>query len=266
MQAEVLREALRAHRRAGVAWMIGLAAFLALNIATYPAVKGEADYDKLIQDMPDALLAAFGIDPSLSITSGPGYLVSQVFGFILPLLFVVLAVAFGARAIAGEEEQGTLDLLLAQPISRRSVVVQKLCALAVVVLALGLGSWVVLVAVSPLFDLRAATGSLAIATLASALFGLQAGAIALAVGAASGRRGMAIAVAAAAALAALVIESLAQLTDVFARLRFLSPWYFANGNIPMVHGLRVLDLAVLAGITLLAGLVAAVSFDRRDLS
>ncbi|HLF98940.1 MAG TPA: ABC transporter permease subunit, partial [Acidimicrobiia bacterium] len=206
------------------------------------------------------------IDRSLSVTSPPGYLVSQVFGFILPLLFVVLAVALASRSIAGEEEQGTLDLLLAQPVSRRRVVTERFLAVATVVVGLGVGSWVILAGVSPLFDLRAALGSLAIATLASTLFGLQVGATAFAVGAAVGRRGASIATASTVALLAFLIESLAQLTDVFERVRFLSPWYYANGNIPMVHGLRALDLAVLVGVTLAAAAVAIVAFERRDLT
>ena len=38
---------------------------------------------------------------------------------MLPLLLLVYAIGAGSRAIAGEEESGTLDLLLAHPLSRR---------------------------------------------------------------------------------------------------------------------------------------------------
>ena len=49
---------------------------------------------------------------------------------MVPLLLLIAAIGAGARATAGEEERGTLDLLLANPISRRRLVLEKLAALA----------------------------------------------------------------------------------------------------------------------------------------
>ena len=38
---------------------------------------------------------------------------------MVPLLLLIAAIGAGAGAIAGEEERGTLDLLLSLPVSRR---------------------------------------------------------------------------------------------------------------------------------------------------
>ena len=45
---------------------------------------------------------------------------------MVPLLLLVAAIGAGARAIAGEEERGTLDLLLSTPVSRRRLALEKL--------------------------------------------------------------------------------------------------------------------------------------------
>ena len=266
MRGEIARQALVFNRRATIWWIAGIGAFLAINVASWPAIEGQADYDDLLDDMPDAMLALFGIEPGLSITSPAGFLVSQVFGFVLPLLFVVLAISVGSRAIASEEEQHTLDLLLAQPVSRRQVLLEKLVAMVAVIVAVGVASWVVLAVSCPIVGLDAGLGDLAVATAADVLFGLQCGTLALAVGAATGRRAPAVAAAAVVALAGVVLESLAEVTDIAARIRWLAPFHFVNGNIPMLHGLRVLDIAVLVGLSIAAVVLASVAFDRRDLS
>jgi ABC-2 type transport system permease protein len=49
---------------------------------------------------------------------------------MLPGMFLVYGVGRGARAIAGEEEHGTLELLLVTPVSGASIIAQKALALA----------------------------------------------------------------------------------------------------------------------------------------
>lgn len=265
MKTEILRQTLQSSRRTIVGWGIGVAAFLLVNVLTYPAVKGQADYDKLLEDMPDAMLALFGMERDMSFTEPPGYLISQVFGFLLPMLLVILGVAIGSRVIASEEEHGTLDLLLASPVTRLRVAAEKFAALAVVVVVIGVASWVTLAVSSPLVGLDAGLWPMGVAVFAGVLFGLQSGALAFAIGAARGHRGVAIAVASVVAIAGYLVESLAEIADVLKPFRWLGAWHFTNGNIPMLHGLRALDIGVLLGLTAVAAVAGAWVFNRRDL-
>lgn len=265
MRAEVLRHGLAENRRSTIWWFVGIAAFMVVNVATWPAIEGQEAYDDLLDDMPEAMMALFGIEPGMSITSPTGFLISQVFGFLLPLLLMILAVVVSSRTIAGEEEKHTLDLLVAHPIDRRRLVAEKLAVSMIVVIVVGVASFVVLVVSCEVVDLPAGVGDMAVATGADVLFGLQTGALAFAIGAATGRRALAIAGATALAIGGVVIESLAELSDAIARVRGLFPFHYVNGNIPMLHGLRGLDLAVLVGATVVAAAVAFVTFERRDL-
>lgn len=264
MTGEVLRHNLRGLRRATIGWIVGVGAFAIVNVVTYPAVRGQTAYDDLLQDMPDALVAAFGIEKAIPLTSPEGYLISQMFGFLLPLLLGMLGIWVGARLVAGEEEAGVLELLLAHPVARRRVALEKFAALVTMVATVAAATWAVMMVTAPLVDLDAGAGSLAVATLASALFAIVIGALAWGLGAAVGRRGVALGVASVVMIASFVIESLAELTDVVANLRWLSPFHFANGNTPMVNGLRPLDVAVLVGLTLIAVVLGTARFERRD--
>ena len=131
----------------------------------------------------------------------------------------------GARAIAGEEEQGTLDLLLVNPISRRRLVLEKLGALVVEVAFLGVVLRVALAIGTRLADMQIGLANLAAATLDAALLALLFGVLSLLVGGAGGRRGLALAVSAAAAVAAYLVNAHATIVGALKPVQKLSPFY-----------------------------------------
>ena len=128
--AEVLRRGVRDHRRALVGWAVGVAAYLALVAAIFPSIEGSPDFDRLVESYPDALKELFGISEGGDLTSGAGYLDTELFSFMLPLLVLVLAIGSGARTFAGEEDAGRLELVVAYPVRRAQVVVAKGAAVA----------------------------------------------------------------------------------------------------------------------------------------
>ena len=237
-------------RRALVGWAVGLLATVAMIMAMYPTVRA-GSYQRSVQEAPEALLRAFGMDRGTDIVSGAGYLGGYLFGFMLPMLLLVFAIGVGASAVAGEEDRGTLELLVANPISRTRVLAEKFAALTVMAVLLGLVVLGGVLAGGPLVGLRVGVAGLVAA-------------VAMAVGAATGSRGLAVGVGAAAAVAAYLVDSLAPLADALAWLQRLSPIWWATGNDPLQHGLGVGLLLLLAGLlTLLA--VGGRLFTQRDL-
>jgi ABC-2 type transport system permease protein len=230
----------------------------------YPTVR-TGSYQRSVQEAPEALLRAFGMDRGIDIVSGTGYLGGYLFGFMLPMLLLVFAVAAGAGAVAGEEDRGTLELLVANPISRGRVLAEKFAALAVMAVLLGLVVLAGVLAGGPLVGLRVGVAGLAAAVASQTLLAVLFGGLAMAVGAATGSRGLAVGVGAGAAVAAYLVHSLAPLSEALAWLRQLSPIWWATGNDPLQHGLGVGLLVLLAVL----GMVLAVGgrlFARRDLA
>ena len=105
---------------------------------------------------------------------------------MVPLLLLVAAIGAGAGAIAGEEERGTLELLLANPVSRTKVVLEKSVALVAEIAGLGFVLWLALLVGALLTSMDISAGHLAAATLSAVLLALAYGAIALLLGAATG--------------------------------------------------------------------------------
>jgi ABC-2 type transport system permease protein len=257
---------LRDARRAIGWWSVGLIAMTALMIAVYPSVRDNPDLNKMVEDYPDAFKAFLGLGENVDYTSAVGYLNSELFAFMVPLLLLIAAVGAGARATAGEEERGTLDLLLANPISRRRLVLEKLAALAAEIAILAVVLWLALLVGVEAIGMNVSPAHLGAATSAAALLALAFGAIALFLGAALGRQGAAIGIAAATAVVAYLLSSLAELVDFLKPLRGASPFYHYAANDALRSGLAAEHIGFLLLLGAAAVVAALVAFERRDLA
>jgi ABC-2 type transport system permease protein len=249
-------------RRGLLWWSVGLTLLAVVTLSVWPSVRDE--YAKLVQDYPDALLALFGIDKA-GVGTASGYLQAELFSFMVPLAFIASMVAGGAAAIAGEEETGTLELLLAQPVSRRRVVVEKFEALCVSLAVITVVFTAVVLTSCRVFDLNIRVSALLAVVGAAYALGLLFGALALFVGGLTGHRALSAGVASAAAAAAYVISSLGSIVDAIKPLRPLSPFWWYSGDNPIRRGLPPAHGALLASVTIAFAATAVVAFDRRDL-
>ena len=257
---------LRDARRALVWWSLGLVGMATLMTAVYPTIRDNAGLDKLVDEYPDALKAFIGFGGSFDYSTGAGYLGIELFSFMVPLLLLVAAIGAGARAIAGAEERGTLDLLLANPISRRRLVAETLAALAAELVILALVLWLALLVGVAAFDLNVSAAHLAAATASATLLALAFGAVSLAAGAAAGRAAVAIGVSAAAAVAAYVVNGLADLVGFLEPLQKASPFYHYVAHDPLRNGLAPSHALFLLGVGAAASVLAVLLFERRDLA
>jgi ABC-2 type transport system permease protein len=265
MRGSVARRALLDGRRAFAWWAAGLAAYVGLITSVYPTIRDNPELDRLVESYPEALQAFIAFGGQLDFTSAAGYLGSELFSFMMPAIFLVAAIGHGARSVAGEEERGTLDLLLSTPVSRRRVAVEKLAALVVELAALGVVLWAALWAGTAAVGMDISAAHLASATTMLVLLSFVYGAAAYGLAAATGRRTLSIAVSAALAVAGYLVDSLAALVDTLEPAQRLSPFYHYSVANPLEDGIdptRALLLAVIAAGSAVCGVVL---FDRRDL-
>jgi len=262
----VALKSLRDARRGFVWWSLGLVALVALIVSVYPSIRDNPGLNKLVENYPEALKAFIAFGGPLDYGSGAGYLGSELYSFMVPLLLMIAAVGGGAGAVAGEEERGTLELLLANPISRRRLVLEKSGALALELAGLGVVLWLALWVGALSVGMDISAGRLAAATLSAVLLALAYGALAVLLGAATGKRALAIGVTAAAGIAAYLVNGLAPLVGSLEAVQKLSPFYHYAAGDPLRHGLAAGHALVLVAIAAAAMLIAAAAFTRRDLS
>ncbi len=261
MDTELLRIDLVARRRAVAGYALGMAVYALIIVAIYPEFEHSTSLNDITKNTP-ALAALFGAIGSL--TSPSGWLNVNLYANVFPLLVLLVTVGYGASCLAGQDEDGTLGLIATLPIRRRRIVAQK--ALAMV----GQATVVVVVvaacvAIGRIFHVTVSPNHLIGASAGVLLLGIDLGLVALAVGAASGSRGVAIGVATAVAAASYLVSSLAPVVNWIRPVRFLSLFYWSVGNNQLTAGLSVGEVAVLVIVGVVLGGLAMAAFDRLDL-
>lgn len=265
MRAEIAGRALRDHRRSLVAWSIGIALYVTMIVAVWPSIRDSADLTKAFQDYPDALKQLFGGEASFDFSTASGFLNAELYSLMFPLLLSVFAIGFGAGVLAGEEELGLLDLVLAQPVARHRVVLEKGAALVVSLTVLTVVSLSALLIGGAAVGFDVGVADLCAATVGAMAVALVMGLVALAGGACSGRRAVAVGVGAAAFGGTYLLQVVGGFVDALEPLRWAAPIHLANGSMPVRNGWPVAELCGL--VTLAAALLvgARVAFARRDL-
>jgi ABC-2 type transport system permease protein len=246
-------------------WSVAMVSLVFMNVAFYPSFKNQPSFDDLFENLPegfDKLLGASG----LSLTSPAGYLHSQVFTTLLPIALLIYSIALGARAIGGSEDAGHLELILANPVSRTRVAVERYAATAALVLGLGVVTTASVLALSAPFQLLEGISitNLLGACLAATCLALFHSSLAFAVGATLGGRGRALAAASSIAVAGYVAFGLVS-AGLIEGARFASPWYwYMNRNI-VAQGPGLESLLVPFGLSLVLAAVGVWRFGPRDL-
>ncbi len=245
-----------------------MVALVAMTVAFYPSVKGNASFDKLFEDLPDAVRALVGAQEGIPLTSPPGYLHGRLFAIMVPVLLLTFGIGHGARAIGASEADGTLELLLANPVTRLRVVAERFVGVVLLLGAVTAVLTISLLALGPpvgLLDGISITRLVAAGVSAFCLALLHT-TLAFAVGCAAGRPAPAVAAATSVASAGYLFQGLAAATgDALGPLRTLSPWHWYLDRNVLAEGLA--SGAVVAPVLLAGGLLAvgAWLFNRRDL-
>ena len=79
---------------------------MALIVAFWPSIRGSSEITKAIENYPDAMKEFFGGAAAFDYTRPGGFLNTQLFSLLLPLLIGAFAIGYGASTLAGEQHTG----------------------------------------------------------------------------------------------------------------------------------------------------------------
>ncbi|MFG3299657.1 ABC transporter permease subunit [Micromonospora chersina] len=255
----LVRKTWRDDRRALVGWAAGVASFTVVYTSFYSQFQGAAELkqDALPQGMLDFLGIADMISPA-------GYLQATIFSLIGPLLVLMCAVTLTARTIARPEEDGGMELLLANPLSRTAFAGQRLAATGGAITVVAAIPTILLLIIVPRVGM-----DIALSNVAAAGVGLIAlvwcfTGIAFVAGAATGRRGTVLAVTGVLAVTTYMANAIGAMSDGWHWMRWLSPFHYFIGTDPLHTGWHPAHLLTLVAVGAVTTVVGVFVFDRRD--
>ena len=260
MRADIARLDVSSRRRSLAGYSVGMALYTLVVVALYPAFKTSTSLDNLVTSNPTAA-ALFGITGRIS--SSGGWLNANIYANFFPLVMLLLTVGYGAACLAGQDEEGTLCLVVTLPLGRRVIVAQKVAAMALQALLLS-ATVAVCVLIGRSFELTTTLANVVSVSAAMLLMGLDLGVLTMAVGALTGKKGTAIGVGTTVAATSYLVSSLAPVAAWIRPARYVSLFYWSVGDNQISKGVTLADYAVLAGVGLCAISAATLAFRRLD--
>lgn len=260
----VFRKYLTDNRRGFLGWALAIMAVAVMYSSLWPVLGDNAGLTNAINGFPQAMRDAFHLN---DYGTAPGYFASSVFGLVVPVLVAVFAVAAGTRAIAGDEEAGTLDLIAAHPVKRVRLAVSRYLAVVAAIVAAG----AVLLLAELAIRAPAKFSSISMLNLTAicvqlVLFGICFASIAFGIGAYTGRRLYAIIGGAYLTVASYLCDSFLPQIKGLGWLANVSPFNWYLGGEPLKHGFQWGHCALLAGVAVCFAAIGIWGFNRRDVA
>lgn len=129
---EIVRYEGRGRLRGSILLTVGFLLIGGLYIGLFPSIEQSGvEFEAYFESLPEGFQSAFAVE---SLSTIEGFLAVELYQFVWLLLFGIYAAYTAGGLIAADVEAGRLDLLLAAPVSRVRVVVEKYASLLVPVL------------------------------------------------------------------------------------------------------------------------------------
>lgn len=253
----------RDHWKSYLAWTLTLVGISAIELSIYPSIAKSGEAAKqFIDSYPEAFKQMFRIE---DYTSGSGFLGTELYSMMVPLILIAIGATWGASAIAEEEEKGTADILFSLPISRMHLLITKVIAAISSVTLLGFITALTIQFGAPMVDMEIDSVHLYEASLLSIVLGILFLGIGLLCGILTSKKSVAVGIGTGIALIFFLIYSLAPLVTAFDSISPLNPFQWAIGENPLANGASYLNLVKLAALALATITAALFSFTRKDI-
>lgn len=218
-------------------------------------------YVTMMEDFPEALRNVYGMNDS----TPEGMAMSGIFFIMAPLVLLTYAIGLGSSAAVGEEEAGSLPMLLTSRLRRRSVLLSKSAVVAIGVVVIVVLNWLGLLAMASLANLDLSNQNVAGSSIQLLGMVLLFGALSLGISAWRGSSGLGVGVAAGLAVLSYFVSTLLPVVEELADVAKLTPWYLFSGAEPLTSGVDVVLLAIALAIAAVMFAFGLFTLDRRDL-
>lgn len=256
---ELIRFAFLARLRSTLIWGVSVGLVAGATLATY-AVFDAGQMEQMVNAMPKELLEAFGSDPT-AYTRPEGYLGTEL-GSYLPAVIAFFMISGAAHAIAGAEQEGTLDVVLSQPVPRWWVPVSAFLAGTAGMVVVALLYAVFLALCSLLAGIALPARAVVESAISLVPIAMVFGALAVVVSARLRRTGAVTGTVGAVLVVTYIGNTIALLVDDLSWMRWLSPFHYYGS--PFQEGLVASDVLVLLAASAVLIAASVPLFMRRD--
>ena len=252
---------MRSRWRAILGWGIGLILFGAMYISIFPGL-----FEQL-QSLKD--LSVYKL-VGMRLGSVEGYMASVVLVYI-PILLCIYCIIASTSTLAGEGDNGTLELIVTMPLSRWQILTAKAVALSVVILFImiiaSIGNALILAVIKINNPINVTPFGLFSALMSSVPLALGFIMIGFFLGATLPNRRLSTTVLTILFIASFFVENIAGMVKSLEPIRYLSLFnYYNTTETIFADGIRSSDILILFGVAVVFFILAVICFHRRNIT
>jgi len=244
-------------------WSLGLVGLVVLTLAFYPTIHNQAaQLNKSFGGLSSSTLSLFG---GTDFFSPVGYLNSQLIYLMLPLLLIILGVGLGSSLIGREETDGTIELLLARPLSRSRLLFAKALAGAFILFAVAFIGSAVIIGMAQVVHIGVPLANIMAACFACLMLVLTFSGLAFLLAATGRGRAAAVGITVAYTLGGYIIGSLASNVHWLQKPSVVFPYHYYYSADILRGTFRWSSIVFFGIFTAVCVILSWLSFRRRDL-
>lgn len=152
-------------------------AFVVMSPLITSNVAASAEFEQVMSELPQPFIQAFGLE---GLTSLEGLLAGEFYTLFWTVFFGIYLAYSAARSIVGDIETNQMDVLLSNPVSRGTVLVEKFVSLLVPIVVVSVVTPAVIYLSAEFIDTSISLAALAIVHALSIPYLLCCGAVGLA--------------------------------------------------------------------------------------
>lgn len=244
-------------------------AFSEMYVALYPALKDTlAETEQFLEAFPKEFMEAFGFTAEdLTFPTIESFISTEMFTFIWPIIVIIMAISLANMAFAGDVAKGTIELALAQPISRVRFYISKYFAGLTALLVFVWASVFAIIPLAAMHGIEYNAESYLVMSILGSLFALSIYGIAILASSAFSEKGKVTFTTTGILITMYALNIASSLLEKLENLKYVSFFHYFD------PGAALTDLAyveyavpVFLSVTILAPIIGAFIFSRRNIA
>ncbi len=239
-----------------------------MYVAFFPSIHKESEkMSKLFESYPQDFMKILDVDIKGLFTSLEAFLAAENFSIMWPIIMIIFVVALGGSMIAKEVEGGTIEFLLAQPISRLKLFFAKYIGNVISIFLFVVFSIWTIIPFALIYNVDFQAEAFLVITVLGLLFGFAVFAVTTLFSSIFSTSGKVASISAGILIFMYGVKIFSSLKESAENLKYLSFFHYFDHNAALIdQTIDVSSILVFSVVTIVATVAGAVYFAKRDLA
>ncbi len=264
---QIFLRTLKDRRTLLVIYCVASITLLWMYIAFFPGFKEQSSsIEQLMKSYPESMMKAFNVDIK-SFTTVEGFISTEQFSFVWPLLLMFMMIGYAGFSLAGEIEKGTIEILLSQPVSRLKIFLGRYLAGFVMLILFTIFSIFAAIPICQAYNIDFSAHNFMTLALLGFMFGLSIYSIGMFFSSIFSDKGKVFFLSGGLLVVMYVLNILSAIKESLMDLKYASFFYYFNPQKALVYNqIDNWSYFVFIGVAVILTVLGAIWFSRRDIA